>query len=232
MSASRTHREHATKRRPSSEFMPSTFSAELNALPDSCTPIERIAWLLSCLPDSVADRLLCRLPAMQAANLRGCAAGAPPVELERLRILERFLAELAGAESASTKRRIDAAGAPAALHIMQRALPSRVASLLANELPQTAAAILGSLPASKAADILTHLPREVQRAVAVHMRDSETVSAEVISDLITALCEQLADSEGSVRPCSDARRQLDAMLDCADAATREYLADGLSATGS
>ena len=60
------------------------------------TSIQRAAWLVSCLPESEAEQLLQRLPAMKAAHLRHCGAAAVPGEDERIGILERFIVECAG----------------------------------------------------------------------------------------------------------------------------------------
>jgi len=191
---------------------------------DAVTVLDQIAALIDCLPPSDAERLLDRLPPNKAAAVRRRCGELPTQDQPSIATIRQFIGELSGRPATLLLHRIDGPSGFSSFHFLQRQQPSRLAAVLSAELPQTIAAALTLIPANQAAEVLAHLPKELQRCVAVAMRESGPVSEDVRLDLAELLQARMSAPERAAALSQDGRQQFEAILACTDEPTRRWLA--------
>ncbi len=154
--------------------------------------IRKVALLMSCLPRSVAESLIERLPEEHGESLRHDLDELSDVDpIERERVMREFLTSFN--PSRRRRYRIDAGQPlPPSFHFLVPVPPAKIVELLADELLQTQAVVLSQLPSAVSDEVLELMSEERRSQVAGRLACLEPIPQTAMQD-IADVCGILFD---------------------------------------
>jgi len=202
------------------------------------TNIEKVAVLLSALPEEVASNVLRHLDAIEIERISTCMArmgiveggivdnvindfmqmaaeGAGAISLGK-DYAENLISKVLGADEAkSMVAKVSENKGEQSLKLLDDLDPKILTDLTRNEHPQTIAFILSHLSAEKAGEVLTNLPEGLRAGVILRISKIEPVPPEVVSEVAQMLevgvkaMGDVGDKLGGVKSVADILNQMD-----------------------
>lgn len=212
--------------------------------------LRQAAVLVASLDSQAADRLLDRLPAETAAQIRRLAVELAAVDpQEEQTVCAQFLREhderLSAQEaSAAAARAARPAPSGEAAARRLRAVPRRteheppfrflhdaheapLAAVLSHERPQTVAVVLSHLPAERAAEVLDELPAQLQTEVLGRLVRLDEADPDILREVEAGLQERLRGQWREVKTRAAGLAAVERILSAAPPGARQRILGGL-----
>lgn len=202
------------------------------------TNVEKVAVLLSTLPEEVASNVLRYLDISEIERISTCMAtlgrvesgivdsvindfmqmaaeGAGTISLGK-DYAENLISKVLGADEAKTMvAKVSENKGEQSLELLDDLDPKKLTDLTRNEHPQTIALILSRLSPEKTGDVLSNLPEELRAEVVLRISKLEPVLPEVVSEIAQVLevgvkaMGDVGDQLGGVKSVADILNQMD-----------------------
>ena len=202
------------------------------------TNIEKVAVLLSTLPEEVASNVFRYLDAVEIERISTCMAkmervesgivdsvindfmqmaaeGAGSISLGR-DYAEKFISKVLDADKAKTMvAKVSGSKGEQSFKLLDDLDSKMLTDLTRNEHPQTIALILSRLSPEKTGAVLSNLPEELRAEVVLRISKLEPVLPEVISEVAQVLevgvkaMGEVGDQLGGVKSVADILNQMD-----------------------